>query len=136
MLRSRPFPISGMIIEVGGANTHDISMDLLELRVRKDGVRAGARIPDRLIPLVDAPDPARSVKSRAFRFTFKRDPYSRAMEEHHINGHEYDMMRVDERVPFGQTEIWSFVNDNWFAHPVHLHGTHFRVLSRQEGAAR
>ena len=69
-------------------------------------------------------------KSRTFKFSFTRDPYSRAMEQHHINGHEYDMMRVDERVPFGQTEIWTFENDNWFAHPVHVHGTHFRVLSR------
>jgi FtsP/CotA-like multicopper oxidase with cupredoxin domain len=133
-LRSRPFAVSGLVMEVGGPNPHDLPMDLLELRVRGGGARKnGVRIPDRLLPIVDAPDPARSVKQRTFRFTFKRDMYSRAMEEHHINGREYDMARVDERVPFGQTEIWSFVNDNWFAHPVHLHGTHFRVLSRQGG---
>jgi len=55
------------------------------------------------------------------------------METHHINGMQYEMDRIDERVPFGQTEIWSFVNDDWFAHPIHLHATHFRVLSRTGG---
>jgi FtsP/CotA-like multicopper oxidase with cupredoxin domain len=133
MLRSLPFAVSGLVMEVGGPNPHDVTMDLLELRVRGNASTGIAPVPTRLLPLVDAPDPAKAAKRRTFRFTFKRDMYSRAMEEHHINGREYDMGRVDERVPFGQTEIWSFVNDNWFAHPVHLHGTHFRVLSRQGG---
>jgi FtsP/CotA-like multicopper oxidase with cupredoxin domain len=40
---------------------------------------------------------------------------------------------VDQRVPFGETEIWTLTNDNWFPHPIHLHATHFRVLSRSGG---
>jgi len=43
------------------------------------------------------------------------------------------MYRVDERIPLAQTERWRFTNDSAIPHPVHLHGTHFRVLSRTGG---
>jgi FtsP/CotA-like multicopper oxidase with cupredoxin domain len=43
------------------------------------------------------------------------------------------MERIDEHVPFGATEVWSFVNDGHFAHVVHAHATHFQVLSRSGG---
>lgn len=52
---------------------------------------------------------------------------------HQINGRSYRMGDIDERVPFGQTEIWTFDNKRNFSHPVHLHATHFRVLSRTGG---
>jgi FtsP/CotA-like multicopper oxidase with cupredoxin domain len=135
MLRSRPFEVSGFVMELGGHNPHALAMDLLELRV--GGRREAAPpLPRRLSSSLVLPDPAQAAKRRRFRFSFERDPFSRTMEQHHINGLEFDMERADERVPFGQTEIWSFVNDNWFAHPVHLHGTHFRVLSREGGRGR
>jgi FtsP/CotA-like multicopper oxidase with cupredoxin domain len=135
MLRSRPFEVSGFVMELGGHNPHALAMDLLELRV--GGRRESAPpIPRRLSSSLVLPDPAQAAHRRTFRFSFERDPFSRTMEQHHINGLEFDMERADERVPLGQTEIWSFVNDNWFAHPVHLHGTHFRVLSREGGRGR
>jgi FtsP/CotA-like multicopper oxidase with cupredoxin domain len=40
---------------------------------------------------------------------------------------------ADYQVPFGDTETWTFKNDMMFAHEVHMHATHFRVLSRAGG---
>ena len=55
------------------------------------------------------------------------------MMSHTINGRAYDMDRVDEHVPFGATEIWTFVNEGQFPHPIHLHATHFQLLGRSGG---
>ena len=46
-----------------------------------------------------------------------------------INGRGFDMDRVDERVRLGDTEIWE-VSGEMMAHPFHMHGVHFEVLSR------
>jgi len=130
-LRSGSFALDGLVIELGAPNIHEVPMELLQIRVVREG-REGGRIPETL-SVVKGPDPANAVRERSFKFVFLRDPMSRSMETHHINGMQYEMDRIDERVPFGQTEIWSFVNDDWFAHPIHLHATHFRVLSRTGG---
>lgn len=46
-----------------------------------------------------------------------------------INGRSFDMARIDERVRLGDTEIWE-VSGEMMAHPFHMHGVHFEVLSR------
>jgi FtsP/CotA-like multicopper oxidase with cupredoxin domain len=127
--------------EVPGGVTHGRSvakqgepMDLLRIQVDRK-VDDPSPIPTRLsqVPL---PDPDEAVRERRFEFTSDRDWSSRTMMTHRINGQEFDMNRIEERVPFGDTEIWTFTNDNGFAHPVHLHATHFRVLSRTGGRDR
>jgi FtsP/CotA-like multicopper oxidase with cupredoxin domain len=55
------------------------------------------------------------------------------MMHHTINGREFELERVDERVPFGATEVWRFNNPSQFPHPVHMHETQFQVLSRTGG---
>ncbi len=66
-------------------------------------------------------------------FTSDRDEQTRTMMSHRINNTAYSMGEINERVPFKQTEIWTFDNKRNFSHPVHLHATHFRVLSRTGG---
>jgi blue copper oxidase len=66
-------------------------------------------------------------RERTFRFD------SMMMMNHTINGRAFDMTRVDEEVPFGSTECWTFVNDSMFPHPVHMHAVHFQVVSRTGG---
>lgn len=124
MLRSLPFSLPGGMGFMGGANLQGQPLELLELRVIRR-VEENATIPDELSS-VPAPDPAASVRERTFRFTSQ-------MMAHRINGRSFEMERIDERVPFGETEIWSFVNESGLPHPVHLHATHFRVLSRTGG---
>jgi blue copper oxidase len=52
---------------------------------------------------------------------------------HKIYGLEYDLQRVDFRVPFGQTELWRFTTNGNGPHPVHVHGASFQVVSRTGG---
>jgi FtsP/CotA-like multicopper oxidase with cupredoxin domain len=52
---------------------------------------------------------------------------------HQINGLTFAMDRVDVQVPFGQVERWIFLNESTTPHPVHVHGTHFQIVSRSGG---
>ncbi|TVR54625.1 MAG: hypothetical protein EA421_08140 [Gemmatimonadales bacterium] len=130
-LRSQAFEIPGGVTTGRSVAKQGEPLDLLRIQVARK-VDDPAPIPTRLsdVPL---PDPADAVRERRFDFTSDRDWSSRTMMSHRINGEEFDMARIDERVPFGETEIWTFTNDNGFAHPVHLHATHFHVLSRTGG---
>lgn len=51
-----------------------------------------------------------------------------------INGKEFDMERIDERVPIGETELWVIRTTEGSrprpGHPFHVHGAQFQVLSR------
>lgn len=53
-----------------------------------------------------------------------------------INGRLYDMDDDGFQVPFGDVERWVFVTNGNGPHPVHVHGTHFQVLSRSGGRGR
>jgi FtsP/CotA-like multicopper oxidase with cupredoxin domain len=128
MLQSQAFTSPGAMGFMGGANLQGQAMDLLEFRVTKQ-VRDTTRIPTRLPaigPDFALPDPAQAQHTRTFRFNSR-------MMDHMINDKLFAMERVDETVPFGRTEIWRFVNESNFTHPVHLHATHFRVVSRTGG---
>lgn len=59
-----------------------------------------------------------------------------------INGRQFEMEAVlpDETVKLGTSEVWEIVNKlnpgqmmdaNGMAHPIHIHGAHFQVLSRE-----
>ena len=49
-----------------------------------------------------------------------------------INGRAHDMNRVDEEARLGDVEIWD-IRGEMMAHPFHIHGVHFEVLSRNGG---
>jgi FtsP/CotA-like multicopper oxidase with cupredoxin domain len=99
-------------------------IDLVEFVVARE-VDEPARVSS---ALVDLPRLARATarRERVFRF-------ASAMMTHTINGRSFAMDRIDERVAFGDTEVWRFVNEAPFPHPVHMHAVHFQVLSRRGG---
>jgi FtsP/CotA-like multicopper oxidase with cupredoxin domain len=132
MLRSARFemPADSQEIRGFGAMQGD-PLDLVELRVTRK-VSEKARIPESFAA-VPGPDAAQSVKERRFKWGSDRDYWTRSMMQHQINGKIYEMDRIDFTVPFGQTEIWTFQNDGRYAHPVHIHSTHFKVISRTGG---
>ncbi len=127
MLRSLPLSMQGGMGFMGGANLQGQALDLLEFRVAR-AVDDQAVIPTSL-PALSLPNPALSVREQRFVFeSFQMN--------HVINGREFAMTREDVVVPFGETEIWTFENASGLPHPVHLHATHFHVLSRSGGRGR
>jgi FtsP/CotA-like multicopper oxidase with cupredoxin domain len=87
-------------------------------RLSTDGYRAVPSAPVRRVPL-----------------TFRQMNWT-------IDGRVFDMDDVaeTETVTAGSTHIWEFVNEinpmgMAMAHPIHVHGTQFRVLSRAGGTA-
>ena len=63
------------------------------------------------------------VRTRSFQFE--------AMSK--INGLEYEIGRIDFRVPLGETELWRFSTKGNAPHPVHVHGASFQVQGRTGG---
>ena len=90
-------------------------------------------VPQILVSLV-APDPSKSVIRR--RVSLDMGPtMMRGMgmgggmgQPLGINGRPYDIHRVDFEPKLGTAEIWE-VTPNMMAHPFHVHGVTFRVLS-------
>jgi FtsP/CotA-like multicopper oxidase with cupredoxin domain len=126
-LRSIAFTMLGGMGFMGGQNLQGDPLDLLELRVAR-AAQDDTRIPTAL-PMVPGFPVGNPVRERTFVFTSEQ-------MSHRINGREWDMDRIDERIPFDEPEVWTFVNDSAMPHPVHVHATHFEVLSRTGGRGR
>ena len=123
-----PMRGGGMMRGMGrGTAAQGAAMELLRFRVARR-VRDSAAVPASL-PALPAVERAAARRSRLFRF-------DSMMMSHTINGRAFQIDRVDERVPFGATEVWTFDNQGPFPHPVHMHAAHFSVLSRTGGRAR
>ena len=123
MLKSLPFSLSPATDD---HYPQGLEMDLLEL-VRTAG--SGATDPPLPAVLSSVPPHGSAVaadRTFVFRSTDQEDM-------HQINGRVFEMNRVDEQIPLGQVERWLFTNDSAIPHPVHLHGTHFQVVSRSGG---
>ncbi|HSQ80748.1 MAG TPA: multicopper oxidase domain-containing protein [Casimicrobiaceae bacterium] len=50
-----------------------------------------------------------------------------------MNGRTFDPARADLVTEVGRVELWDVVNDTAMAHPFHVHGTQFQLVSRQTG---
>jgi FtsP/CotA-like multicopper oxidase with cupredoxin domain len=123
MLKSLPFPVPSAPVT---PFPQGIELDLLELV--RDGA-AGARGGPLPAVLSSAPEPGGAVVG-------ERSFVLRSIDQEHghqINDHTFVPERVDERISLGQVERWTFRNDSSLPHPVHLHGTHFQILSRTGG---
>lgn len=73
-----------------------------------------------------------SSKTRTFALTMDMGNMSGGM--HKINGKVYKADRIDETVSLGATETWVFDNSTGDeAHPMHMHGVIFQVVSRTGG---
>ena len=145
-LRSHAFTIPGMMGMMGGGMggpggrgrggpgrgmggmggfPQGTEMDFVHFRVTDERAAAMPLLPARLRERRGATPDGDSVR-RSFRF-------DSMMMQHTINGRSFDMERVDVEIPRGTTEVWTFVNESGFGHPVHVHAGQFRVLSRSGG---
>jgi len=82
---------------------------------------SGIKVPVQLVAQ-ERFDASKSIRRRRFEMTM-------AMGAFGVNGRAFDMGRVDQRVGLGDMEIWE-VSGAMMAHPFHIHGVHFTVLSR------
>ena len=122
LLQSRPFSLFG-----GPPSSQGVGMDLMSFVISNSAAQQ-ATVPSALTPLPAAPD-ATGARIQTFHFTSM-------MASHRINGRSFDMTRVDAQIPLGDVEVWRFTNPTGIPHPVHMHSTQFRVLSRSGGRGR
>jgi spore coat protein A len=84
------------------------------------------RLPSQLRPREEVPTP---TASRRWELMLS----STGAPVWQLSGLSFEMGRIDARPARGSTERWTFVNRSHRAHPMHLHGVHFRVLERSSG---
>ncbi len=117
----------------GGALEVGHGVDLMTFAIIRTGVSAA--LPEKLRP-VPAPklaDAGNAATPRAFEVTHKGMDWM-------FNGRRWDStIQPYEKVSRGATEVWSFENKlnlgemmdpMGMAHPIHLHGVHFKILER------
>jgi FtsP/CotA-like multicopper oxidase with cupredoxin domain len=114
----------GMMGGMGGL-PQGTEMDFVEFVVGNERGPESRPLPSRLSDPA-GPTPDAESRRRSFRF-------ESMMMQHTINGRSFAMDRADVDVPLGRTEVWSFVNESGFPHPVHVHVGRFRVMARAGG---
>ena len=97
------------------------------LRFDVTGARADSgRVPGALRPREEISAP---VATRRWDLMFSTS----GTPQWEMSGLGFEMDRIDARARLGTTERWLWVNNSHRAHPMHIHGVHFRVLDRTEG---
>jgi FtsP/CotA-like multicopper oxidase with cupredoxin domain len=135
-LRSLPFAASavGQAAMMGSTPPLPQGAALTVMTLRVSGTRGPRiRLPERLS--------ANAFKA-APRAPVRRVPLTFRQMNWFIDGRVFDMEDVAgvETIAAGSTHVWEFVNQPGamgmtMAHPLHLHGTQFRILSRTGGTA-
>ena len=105
------------------------SEDLLTLATTGEAPAAAIALPPVLRPL--APPPAATVTKRLV--LTQSGGMGMMGGAFLMNGRTFDMGRVDFVSRVGEWESWDIVNDTFMDHPMHIHGTQFRLVSRESG---
>ena len=101
--------------------------DLLEIRIGPATADAVTTLPEALVTVARIPE-SEAVNAESPRpFELNANPFG-------INGKRMDMAIIDAQIRLGDTEVWEITNPNSQAHPFHVHGDSFQILSR-DGAS-
>lgn len=130
MLETGPDKVMGIF----GAVSEEGTAEFVPIMRFEPTATAGAtkEIPIRLVEPVTA-DASRAVHHREFLLdsgicTGQRPTEMGMLPGMCINGKTHDMARIDVETALGTTEVWKIVSHG-MAHPFHLHGASFKVLS-------
>ena len=97
--------------------------DLVDIRVGAATPGAVRALPGALAAVARIPE-SEAVNAGSPRpFELNANPFG-------INGKRMDMAIIDQRISVGDTEVWEITNPNNQAHPFHVHGDSFQILSR------
>jgi len=118
-LHSSAFSFSGY--QGSGTLGQGAEFDLMQFQVDKSGSSGGVIPP--ALPAITAYNVKDIKNSRLFQFS---GPTL-------INSLSFDMDRIDQVVPFGDLEKWTFMNLSQVIHHIHVHGTQFQVLNHGTG---
>ncbi len=119
LLVSRGFAAAEEEAEAGQGRPFSV----MQLRVARPGT--GGAPPARLASVPRIPE-SEATATRTFGLEDTGDGV--------INGRLFDADRVDVAIPAGATEIWEVTNHAQpIAHPFHIHGGQFQLLSRSQG---
>lgn len=129
-LISKPFDVPsgggmmGMQNMMGSSGPEQgTGFDLMEFRIDGESKQESMGLPSQLSEST-FPEASSADRTRSIRLDMQM------MNGHTINGRQFEMERVDERVEQGSTEIWEFINNSNVPHPMHVHAVQFKVLDR------
>jgi len=97
--------------------------DLLAIRVGSATADAVRTLPGALLAVARIPESEALNAGSPRQFELAANPFG-------INGKRMDMAIIDQRIRLGDTEVWEITNPNTQAHPFHVHGDSFQILSR------
>ena len=98
---------------------------LLKIKIKNSTPQAES-LPEKMLT-VDGYENAKPVNKRVFTLNMMMGFLG-------INGKRMDMNRIDEKVKKDTFEIWEIENPSPRPHPFHVHGTGFKILSRDNSA--
>ncbi|MFO1303136.1 MAG: multicopper oxidase family protein [Burkholderiales bacterium] len=107
--------------------------DLLTMATTTDPVAPPLAVPTRLRPLADLGTPEAQQRVRFEEFG-NLCTSTGATSAFFINGRPFDPSRIDLVTTVGRVETWDVVNATSMAHPFHIHGTQFQLVSTGSGA--
>ena len=119
----------GRMLQMGGGQTmmgplDNTDFDLMKVKVVASAIGAIKNIPATLTKNVVLSQVGATVRT----FGFTAQPMM-SMTNFYINGLKFDMEQINFSTTLGKTEIWTISNQTMMAHPFHVHGISFYVLS-------
>jgi blue copper oxidase len=130
MLETGPDTLMGIF----GAISPDGSADFVSIMRFEPTATAGAvkEFPARLVEPVAA-NTERAIRRRQFVMDSgicggQRPTEAGILPGMCINGNTHDIIRIDTEIRLGTLEVWEIVSIG-MAHPFHVHGASFRILS-------
>ncbi|MBL7825308.1 MAG: multicopper oxidase domain-containing protein [Saprospiraceae bacterium] len=118
----------GMMMMMGGNNMmgplDDTDFDLMSIHVTAPTANAVTAIPSTLV--ANTPYSQAGAIPRSFGMTAQP---MMSMTNFFINGLKFDMETINFEAELGKTEVWTLTNSTMMAHPFHVHGLSFYVIS-------
>ncbi len=115
-------PVMGGMLPLGPLDNR--SFKIMDLNVGSPTANPVYTKPDLLVK--NDPINASGVMERTLRFTAQP---MMSPTNFFINGEKYDENKINFSVSLNDKEIWNITNQTMMAHPFHIHGNPFYVLS-------